>query len=217
MDGAVKQRHSADQEQEEFRQGQGNIEQVQDLRGVPQLRDKLAHCGAGHLGAEHMDRPAGEVRHHRDHQNQHAHAAHPVREAAPELHGMAHGFHVGQDGRAGGRKAGDRLKEGVDIAGDAAADHKGECADGGHSDPGQGRDQKALLRVDGLILGLETPAQEPADRQGQGDDDQKGEDALVPIDQRDQQGKNQQDRFQHQDAPQQVIYHFPIHSSAPVT
>ena len=216
VDRAVKDRHPAREQEDEFRRRQNEIEDVKDFGGIAQTGDQLAHGRAGHLGAQDVDGPARKVRHDGDHQDQDAHAAHPVRKAPPEQQGVGHGFHVRQDRSAGRGEAGDGFKEGVDIAWDLAGQHEGDGADCGDAEPGEGGDQKALLGKNDLAGFAEEAAQRAADRRAYGDCDQKRNGAGVLIDQGDEQRDEQQGALQKDDAARHVIDHFSVHRNASV-
>ena len=74
-------------------------------------------------GAHQMDARAGRLarlRHNREQKHEHAHAAEPMAEAAPIQVAAGKRFHVAENGRTGGGKARDDLKQRVDIARDLA-------------------------------------------------------------------------------------------------
>ena len=112
---AFKQRHAARHQQHDLHQRHRHIDLIEDAGRIARARQQLAHHGAGHFRAHDVDRAIGHVRHQRHDEHQHAHAAHPMGKAAPEEQTAAHGLHIGQDRRAGGRKAADRFKKSVDI------------------------------------------------------------------------------------------------------
>ena len=94
-----------------------------------------------------MHSPVVLQRYDRHQKYQHAHAADPMGKAAPEQTSLAHGLHIRQNGSAGGGKAADGLKKGIDIVGDLLAEIKGKGPDGRNHDPGKANDNVAFLGI----------------------------------------------------------------------
>ena len=66
-------------------------------------------------------------------------------ERAPDQHTVAQRLHVGEDGGAGGGKAGYDFEQGVQIEGDLSAEGEGERAHRGDKQPSQGHRHIAVL------------------------------------------------------------------------
>ena len=75
--------------------------------------------------------PVGHGEHRHD-EDQDAHPADPVREAAPEQHSLPQRLHGGQDAGPGRGEAGHCLKNGVHIVRDIAGQDKRKCPEQGH-------------------------------------------------------------------------------------
>ncbi len=80
----VEQRHSAEQQKRHLQHGHAKIDQVEETRCIADLGDKLADGGAGTLGTHQIDVGSAAHRHDGEQEYEHAHAADPVSEAAPE-------------------------------------------------------------------------------------------------------------------------------------
>ena len=158
----IKDRHTARQIEEDLDDGQREIDRVEDLRRVGHPRHHLRHGRAGAFRAEQMDAlPALEPQD-RHHEHQNAHAADPVRKAAPEQHAVAQRLDVRQDGRAGRREAGDHLKHRVEIRRDLARQRERHRADQRQHNPAQRHGHKAVARVDRLVFRPRDEHHQPA-------------------------------------------------------
>ena len=151
MQDRLKRRHAAAQEKDELDDRHADINEVQDLRGVLQARHQLAHGVSRHLRAENVNGAIRHVRHDRHDEHQHAHAADPMGEKAPELNAAAQRGGIGHHRSAGRGKPADRLKKRIRIIGDLAAEKKRKRPHKGKTDPRKRHDGKALSGVNGLM------------------------------------------------------------------
>lgn len=90
----VKQRHFSAEKQQNLGHGQPQIDQVEETRRRPHLRHQLADRGARTLRAHQVDIGAAAQRDDGQQKDQHAHAADPVREAAPEQGTVGQRLHL---------------------------------------------------------------------------------------------------------------------------
>ena len=175
--------HAAQHEQQKLQNGEHDVEHVQDARGIAHLGHQLAYHGAGALRLHQVHVAAAHHRQHRQQEHQHAHAADPVREAPPEHAAVAHVLHVGEDARAGGRKARHRFKQRVDEPRDLAAQVKRQAAEHGHDNPAQRRGDEALpgvkMRAGGALV-----RQQEADERAQRHRDGKRNPLRLPVEER---------------------------------
>ena len=151
---------------------------------------------------------------HRHGKHQHAHAAHPVGEAAPEQRAVAQGFHVGQDGGAGGGKAGDGLEESVNKGRYFAGNHKGQCAEGTHQHPDQRHDGQAVAGKDGGVFGGLAAGDEPQHRQQRGRQQKCRQQIPLVVEHGADQREKHQTCFDCKDAAQHKGNHSIIHAGA---
>ena len=160
--------HAAAEEKHRFGKGERNINKVKYGGGLPRAGDELTHGRAGHLGTHDVHGMLVAVGQHRHDEHQHAHAAYPVGKLPPEHIAPRHGLNIVQNRRAGSGEAGDGLKNGVKIIGDAPAYHKGQRADKRHQYPAQPHNGKAVTGEKAAVPRPEQ-AQQSARRGGDGD------------------------------------------------
>ena len=168
VDAGVKERHPSRQQQKDFQQRHDQVNAIENLGAVAHAADQLAHRGPRHLGPHQMHAVAIRHRKNCHHEDQYAHAAHPVGKAPPEQNPPAEGLHLRQDGGAGGGKTGNGLKQRVHIAWDIPREHKGQRTEGRHQNPRQRHDRKAVSCVYGRLPGLPAAQQQPHRRKRQG-------------------------------------------------
>ena len=208
---AVIKRHAAGQQENDHNGGDAKINEIENAGGVLGARYQLAYDGAGHLGAQNVH---GAVRHlagdHGD-QHQHAHAAYPVGEAAPEQIGAAHRFHIGENGSTGGGKTADGFEECIHIGGDLTAEHKGQRADGGEQQPADRNDGETLAGKDVALLGAAQHRHCAAQYKSHSDGDKVSACRAVVVVEADQQRQYQHGRFQQNHLTDGVDDHFIIH------
>ena len=117
----VEEVHIAQKKQHHQYGGHGRVDAVEDHGGLLHAGHQLAGHGAWHLGAHQVH---GVVVLHGDnheYKHQHAHAADPVGEAAPEEDAVGQQLRLGQHRRAGGGEARDDFKERLEVGGELAA------------------------------------------------------------------------------------------------
>ena len=100
--------------------GERDVDAVQDARRLTRAGAELCADGAGGFCFHQVHAALTELGQQRQHENEDTHAAHPLRERAPELDAPRQRRRRREDGRAGRRQAGDGLENGVDKAAAAA-------------------------------------------------------------------------------------------------
>ena len=142
--------------------GHYDVNRVQDRCRLAHFGNQLAHVRAGAFRPQQVHGKAGALLagNHRQQKYQHAHASHPVAEAAPIENALGKCLHIRQNGCAGGGKAGYDLKQRVDKKGNLAGDHKGQAAQQTHNHPAQ-------ANTDQAFPGAEKLACLPADQKQQ--------------------------------------------------
>jgi len=161
VDKAVVQGHTRQLQTQCLSQSEGAVDAVEDFGGLGLLGHQLGEDGAGSLGLREVvgaDAHGGQKSRG---QHQHAHTAQPVGEGAPEEDAAGHGFNIGENGGAGGGKAGDGFKKAVDEGGDAAADEEGQRTHHAGSQPDKTHGAETLAGEE-LGLGLQ-PGQTQGD------------------------------------------------------
>jgi len=179
VDDSIIDRHVRQQERRKFQQGKYDIDEIQDLDTVPGLGDDLIHGGAGHFRPQDVHGTVGGLGRDDGDEHQDTHAADPVGEAAPELHGVAKSLDILQQGGTGGGKATHRFEQRIDIMGNGAADGKRQRPHQGKRQPGHGHYNKAFLGEDILALRGCDPPQQEAHARGNEYGRQKGQRLLV--------------------------------------
>ena len=135
--------------------------------------------------------------------HQNAHAADPVGEAAPKQNALGQIRHSGQDGRAGGGKAGNGLKQRIHRVRDAAGQHKGHSTHHTDEQPAQRRGHKAFPHVEDLALGLDAVEHRPRQRaEGRREQEHAHHEPLA-VAQAGDGGQQQQSALRQQDVAQQ--------------
>ena len=175
VDDGVKQGHSGQQQRNKFQQRQHDVDQIQDLYAVPYPRDDFIHGRAGHFRPQDMHGAVRRLGRNDGHKNQDSHTADPVGKAAPEMHGMAQDFHIGQQRGPGGGKTAYRFKKSIDIPGNGAAEIKGQRTDQRKGQPRQRHDDKAFLGEDIGPQRFAQPPQQKAAQQCNADGNQKSD------------------------------------------
>ena len=115
VDDAVKQGHAAGQQRHKQHNGHAGVQQIQHAGGIFHAGQQLGIAGARALCAGQVCGVLGDAGHQRQGEHQHAHAPHPVGEAAPEQDGAGQRLHLGQNGGPCGGEARYRLKQGVPV------------------------------------------------------------------------------------------------------
>ena len=202
--------HAAAEEKNGLYRGKPHIYCIEYRRGISRAGDELADDRPRDLRAHYVHRVLAAHRQHRHDEHQHAHTAYPVREHAPEHAAAAHRLDVREQRRAGGREAGDGLKQRVHIARDIAADDKGQRADKRHQYPRQADRREALARVDIAVFRLEQH-EDTAKRCGRRDRDRKIE-HIFAVAQSGDKRKHQQRRKDQQHHAEYPHNHSVIHS-----
>ena len=208
--------HLAQHQEYNVRNGQADIENVENGSGLPHFGNQLAHAGAGAFRPEQVHSEAlasvcagdnGQ----QEHQN--AHAAHPVAEAAPVHDALGQAFHLRKNGSAGGGKAGDDFKKRIDKFGDCTGEHEGQASGQGEDDPAQGHADHAVRRIE---VALCAPAQEPQqagnDQQQHHGDQKRLHRGVLATVQADEHGGDHKESFQQQDLGDETPRHFVVHS-----
>ena len=159
------------------------------------LSDKsvdLAHTGAGAFCPQQVHGKtltlfAGESQQ----KYQYTHAAQPVAEAAPIQQSLRQGLHIGQNGRAGGGKAGHDLEESIDIQGDFPGNIERQAADQTEYHPAGTDADQTLLGIKGAGRIAAQQEKHSSHGQQQSEGPQKAENCrrFAPV-QADQQGRD---------------------------
>ena len=143
----VKERHTAEHQQDDLQQRQTGVDRIQRKRRIAHVRGHLGHRRSRAFRAHQIDGLAARKRQNDQHEYQHTHAADPVGQAAPEQRGMRKRLNVGYDGRARGGKARNGLEQRVYDRGDLTAEQEGQRARNAEQNPAQRNGDKALARV----------------------------------------------------------------------
>ena len=202
---AVEQRHAAEQQKADAQHGQQHVQAVQDQRRLAQVRRQLADARPGAFRAHQVHaraRALARLRHDGEQEHEDAHAAEPVAEAAPVEVAARKRLHVAEDRGARRRKAGDNLKQRVDVVRGLPAEAEGQRAEQREHDPRDARGRKALLRVEAAAAAPAEKHQRKADNRHQHHRDRIGRNvARLPVVQGDQKRHNQKNiRQQHRKA-----------------
>ena len=210
---AVKKGHPPHQKKQHAQDGKGDIDEVEDGRGLPQLGHQLTHTGTGAFRPKEVDAvsplPHG---HHRQQKHQDPHSSQPMGKAAPEQQAPAHPLHIGEDGGPCGGEAGDDLKQGVHIAGDLPGQPERKGSHSREKDPAQAHNEEPLP---GVKASLRVAAQQPQDGSRPGGDSHGGEQGRqgrpLPIPGRDQGRGEEEKAFQQKQEAHDLAYHFTVH------
>ena len=112
---------------------------------MPRFGHQLADRGTGALRLHQIHLRAARHRQDCKQKYQHAHAADPVRKAAPEQRAVRQRLHVGNNACARRGKAGDGLKQRVRKMRNLAGKDEGQGAENTEYDPAEGDRDKALF------------------------------------------------------------------------
>ena len=146
------------------------------------------------------------------HEHQHAHAANPVGQAAPEQGSVRNRFHIGQDGGARSGKARDGLEQRIHYRGDLPAEQEGQCAGDRQHNPAQCDSYKAFTRIKTGVLRFFV-AEQPGKCQADHRRAQIGQNDRLLIEDSGQRGQQQENGFHTQHPADQVANHYVIHFS----
>ena len=152
---SVKQGHSRDQQEDDLRHGDAEVDGVQYFGGVFHARDEFADRRARALRPHQVHVVAAGHGKDRQDEDDDAHSADPVREAAPEQARVAEGLDIRQDTGSGRRKAGYGLKKRVRKAGNVLCDHERDRSQDTDDDPAQSDNDKSFSCVVSLTLKLD--------------------------------------------------------------
>ena len=206
----VENRHFPDGQNDEFRHGHEDIDEVEGHGRLLQMGHELADGRAGGLGLHEVDiGTAGKGDDGQD-EDENTHAADPVGEGAPEEGGVGQCLDVGQDGSSGRGEAGYRLKQGIGIIRNLSGDDVGEGSDTGHADPGQSHGQTAFLQIEDMVLGLEAFEDGPNQERDGGHED-IGQALAFPVYEPAQGGKQHETGFRPADNAQCVENDSAVH------
>ena len=147
----IEQREARNAQQQRLRHGERDVDAVQDARRLTRAGAELCADGAGGFRFHQVHAALAELGQQRQHQNEDTHAAHPLRERAPELDALRQRRRRREDGRAGRRQAGDGLENGVDKAA-AAAEKIRQRAEHAQRDPAQCHADKAVARLEPRVV-----------------------------------------------------------------
>ena len=201
----VKQRLAAGQIKEDLQHRQAKIDPVEDLGRIGHPRHHLGDRRPGALGPQQVDGLAAVHPDDGQHEHQNAHAADPVRKAAPEQHALVELLHRGQDARAGGGKAGDHLEHGVEIKRDLPRKRERQRADERKHDPAERHCDQPFFRVHDGPLAAAQPQRQRTEHCRAQHHPEEIPAAYLMVDQRHEQrrqhqrGPDQQHRAQHID------------------
>ena len=154
-------------------------------------RHELADSRSGDLGAHDVHGVFPAHGQHRHQEDQHAHAADPVGEHAPEHHAARHAVKVGKHRGAGRREAGHGLKQGVDVVRHAAREHKRHRPDQGNQDPAQPDDDKAVAGDEAVLFRLRQKQQQSSGHRRRGHGHQKWRRRFPKAEPRDERQEKQ--------------------------
>ena len=146
--------HPAAGQQHELQKRHSNVDEVEYLRRLAHTRDELADRGARELRAHDVHRVLPAHRHYRKHEHQHAHAAYPLGQEPPQHAAAAERLNVGQHRSAGGREAGDGLKQSIDKIRYVPAQDIGQRAEERHEHPRKADRKEAVAREQVGRIGL---------------------------------------------------------------
>ena len=144
--------------------GQDAVDAIEDLGGLRLLWNQLGKYGPRRFRPGEVRGADAQGGEHGGGQHQHAHAAQPVGEGAPEQDPLGQGFNIGQNGGAGGGKAGAGLKHTVHKGVEISRKIKGQSAEYAGENPDQTHCHKALT-------GKEVAAGRKMGQQGSADQD----------------------------------------------
>ena len=112
--------HTAKEQEADVCNGEDDVEKVQNCGGFPHFGYQLSHAGAGAFRSQQVHGKAlALVSTGNDGQQEHqnTHTAHPVAEAAPIEDALGQPLYGGENGSAGGGKAGDDFKQRINKPG----------------------------------------------------------------------------------------------------
>ena len=199
---AVKQGHPPQAQQHNLGSRHGDVDTVENAGGLAHIGHHFGHGGAGAFRPQKVVGLAAHV-HQRQHEHQNTHAAQPVGKATPEKYSIVQRLHIREDAGAGGGKAGNRLKHGVQVAGNLPGQRKGHRADEGDDNPRQSRKNESFPGVHIPPNWLE-PGQHEAQDSRRRHGDEKADAGAFPVNQGNPQRKGQKRRFNQQDQAEQV-------------
>ncbi len=154
MNNTVKQGHTRQHQQHKLGHCHQGIDGIQEPCGIAHLGHHLAEGGARAFRLGQDGAASAHLGHDSQGEDQHAHAANPVHERAPEQHAAADDFHIPQDGGAGGGEARYCFKKGIPVIGCGARKHKGQRTKSAQQHPGEPYGDKALPGTQRFIFGL---------------------------------------------------------------
>ena len=194
---------------------QDHVDGVEDLGGAAHLGHQLGLDGAGAFGAHEEHRALAHAGRQRQEQHQHAHAAHPLGQRAPQQHAAGQVGHSGEGGRAGGGQAGDRLEQGVDIAGHGAGEHIGQRPEQGQQHPAERHGYEPVAAVH-LCLFHRDQAQTRAHGGAEGGGEQELTPVYLPADAGRQRREQKKSGLHPQDVAHRLRYQSKVHKNTSV-
>ena len=111
----IKKRHASDQEEKNLKRRHRDINAIQHQRRLAHSGNQLAHRRPRAFRPHQIHGLAAGKRNDLKQEYQHAHAADPVRKAAPEHAAAGKGLHIHQNTGACGCKTGNDLKQRIQI------------------------------------------------------------------------------------------------------
>ena len=177
MNEGVIQRQTADLQQNDLCQREGEVHLIENLGGLRLLGHQLGKDRTGGLRLGEVVGPHPQGGDDGGDQYQHAHAAQPVGESAPEEDAVGQGLNVGENGSSGGGEAGRGLKHAVDKRVEIAGKIEGKSAYHAGEKPQQSHRHKALPHVEVSVCGQK--GQGEADAQNDQNAPDKGHGAFV--------------------------------------
>ena len=147
---AVKQRHAASEQKTDHDDGERHINRVKQARRVAHGGRKLANGRPGAFCAQQMERFPVSLGHGDDckKENQHAHAADPVRKGTPVKKAVGQPFNLRKDGGASRGETGHGFKPAIDKTGNCTAQVKRKRAEQGKCNPTKRGDYESFARMD---------------------------------------------------------------------
>ncbi len=199
----IEQRHAEHEQQQHQNDRHDPVDRIQQKRGMPDLRHKLADRRARRFCFHQIHRRTARHRQHRKHEHQHAHAADPVGEAPPDQAGVRQRFDIRQNARSRRRKTRHRLKKRIRKGGDLAGQHEGKRPEQTHHDPAERHGHEAFLCVKGILFRLvQLPDQIPADHIGAAEEQIDQRDMIFAVDDPGDHRQQEEASCQQDDRPQ---------------
>ena len=140
--------HGTEGQQYGFGQCQTEIDEPHEFGRLSQARAQLFIDRTGDFCGEKLETAEFDHRHDGQRQQDNAHAAQPLDDAAPEQDGVGQGLHILQDGGSGSGESGHGFEEGVGVAAEGTVQLERYRTEQRKQYPDQGDNDKALVFAD---------------------------------------------------------------------